>query len=711
VRIRKLPLLIVATLASFAVFGSTEGARVEAITSGDPLACTEPQRMDVRIGTARDLRVPCGRAGYELLAPPDPAIARISSAPGAWAYHPDTAAFRVTGVAAGTTSIRLLADDHDAAQPREVTIPIRVAADVNAAPSCVIDAFVAQAARTRVVEYWCEDLDGDTLHAQVVAGSEPQLGTVEAFSTTEHGQGRAHLLHYVAGAALGTDEFAVRISDGHGGEQVVSAQATVTDQPNAAPECGDAAVEVAQDAVGAWLHGTCTDQDSGPAQLQIVTEPDHGTVSVGWRGFRYTPDPGYVGPDSFTFEGSDGDGGSHTGTFWITVGAGTVGDTLALISFGPAQVTGASDAAFAFKAFGAPTWCALDDEAFQPCTSPVKLTGLAAGTHKWTVRPGGADPGWDGPATRTFTVQPGAPVAERYQLDAGEQAGAASASALAPVAVGVQVPTRSVVTITRGATGASLPAGWTRVGESVGIDAATWATAAQPLRVTLQVHSTVIAPSVEHAQVHALQGAAPITARCAGMVASPSPCELQRRTLAGGTLEIVVLATQSASWAAGWVAAANPPADDQVDETPPDETPPAPPKIATRIAAPVSTLQRHRCPRAQQRTGVRVGSIVWCFRLHVTGRVVRSSDGVAVANQPVNVFRMVGTRQLLVAQTRTNAHGQFVLTRTVALPVSQRTSLQVANRWLGVQYRSTRLRHVPVGNFRAAAVTTVGVRR
>ncbi len=49
-----------------------------------------------------------------------------------------------------------------------------------------------------------------------------------------------------------------------------------------------------------------TDPDGDPITFEITTGPVHGAVSLDGASATYTPEPGYVGPDSFAFVASDG---------------------------------------------------------------------------------------------------------------------------------------------------------------------------------------------------------------------------------------------------------------------------------------------------------------------------------------------------------------------------------------------------------------------
>jgi hypothetical protein len=55
-----------------------------------------------------------------------------------------------------------------------------------------------------------------------------------------------------------------------------------------------------------------TDADGDTLTVTGVTQPDHGTAAATGTGVQYTPVDGYVGPDSFTYTVSDGNGGMST---------------------------------------------------------------------------------------------------------------------------------------------------------------------------------------------------------------------------------------------------------------------------------------------------------------------------------------------------------------------------------------------------------------
>jgi len=68
--------------------------------------------------------------------------------------------------------------------------------------------------------------------------------------------------------------------------------------------------------------GNDTDADGDVLQAYLVTGPTNGTLLMNLNGsFTYTPLPGFVGTDTFTYQASDGMTLSNTATVTLTVGA------------------------------------------------------------------------------------------------------------------------------------------------------------------------------------------------------------------------------------------------------------------------------------------------------------------------------------------------------------------------------------------------------
>jgi hypothetical protein len=62
-----------------------------------------------------------------------------------------------------------------------------------------------------------------------------------------------------------------------------------------------------------------SDPDGDTLTVSSVTQPGHGAVTNGTTHVTYTPDPNFLGDDSFTYTASDGNGSTDTATVRVTV--------------------------------------------------------------------------------------------------------------------------------------------------------------------------------------------------------------------------------------------------------------------------------------------------------------------------------------------------------------------------------------------------------
>ena len=156
------------------------------------------------------------------------------------------------------------------------------------------------------------DPDGDPL--TVTAFTQPTHGTV---SCTAGG-----VCTYTPGAGYsGGDAFTYTVSDGNGGTSTATVTITVVNRaPVLAP---DPTSVTSGGTVAIPVLGNDTDPDGDPLTVVAHSDPLHGTVVCTATLCTYTSDPGYVGPDPFTYTVSDGRGHRVTSTVPVTVSAAT----------------------------------------------------------------------------------------------------------------------------------------------------------------------------------------------------------------------------------------------------------------------------------------------------------------------------------------------------------------------------------------------------
>ncbi|MEM7132187.1 MAG: Ig-like domain-containing protein, partial [Chloroflexota bacterium] len=125
---------------------------------------------------------------------------------------------------------------------------------------------------------------------------------------------------------VGDDSFTYQISDGRGGSDTAEVIITVT-QGNRLPVANDDSASTANTQVLQGSSVLANDSDPDGDELTIdtvpVSAPSHGTLVINPDGtFRYTPNASFIGDDSFTYQISDGRGGSATAEVTITVTQG-----------------------------------------------------------------------------------------------------------------------------------------------------------------------------------------------------------------------------------------------------------------------------------------------------------------------------------------------------------------------------------------------------
>jgi VCBS repeat-containing protein len=120
----------------------------------------------------------------------------------------------------------------------------------------------------------------------------------------------------------GDDTFTYTITDG---DSTDTATVTVTVVPiNDPPEVGDDSyttpVSTTLTVPAPGVLQNDSDVDSANITVSSSTDPGNGTLSINSDGsFTYTPDPGFTGVDTFTYQATDGTATSEDATVTITV--------------------------------------------------------------------------------------------------------------------------------------------------------------------------------------------------------------------------------------------------------------------------------------------------------------------------------------------------------------------------------------------------------
>lgn len=192
---------------------------------------------------------------------------------------------------------------------------------------------------------------------------------------------------------VGPDSLNYQVTDGAGNSATAVVRFTITDQ---APVAVDQSCSTTPDQAVAVTLGA-SDPDEDAVTLSVVTGPAHGTLTGTAPNLTYTPETGFTGSDSLTFQATDGALTSNVGTVSITVNSA--------LSTGSLTVTLAPEAAAAFGAWR------IDGGDWH--TSGETVSGLAAGAHTVSfeeISPGGgcsATLSWTAPDSQEITIVAG----------------------------------------------------------------------------------------------------------------------------------------------------------------------------------------------------------------------------------------------------------------------------------------------------------------
>ena len=201
---------------------------------------------------------------------------------------------------------------------------------VNAAPSADAQSVSLDQDTTSTVTLTGTDPDSDPLHFKITA--LPTNGNLyDGIGTGGHLIAAGELPYALTGTFdqatyepgsgySGPDAFAFEANDG----QLDSAPATISitvTHVNHPPVANDDSASTTQDTpVTVSVLTNDTDPDNDLLTVSGTSTPAHGsTVVNAGATVTYTPDTGYSGPDSFTYDVSDGNGGTASATVSITV--------------------------------------------------------------------------------------------------------------------------------------------------------------------------------------------------------------------------------------------------------------------------------------------------------------------------------------------------------------------------------------------------------
>ncbi len=162
------------------------------------------------------------------------------------------------------------------------------------------------------------DSDPNNDPLTITGASNPPNGTVRI----ENGQ----ITYTPNPGFVGTDIFPYTISDGRGGTATAFVTVTVTNTPPVA--VGDNSSTSVNNPVSIPVLNNDRDPDGDPLNITGAGTPSNGTVRIDDGGtpndptddrIVYTPNPGFIGTDTFPYTISDGRGGTSTAFVTVTI--------------------------------------------------------------------------------------------------------------------------------------------------------------------------------------------------------------------------------------------------------------------------------------------------------------------------------------------------------------------------------------------------------
>ncbi|MGX7678095.1 Ig-like domain-containing protein [Jatrophihabitans sp. DSM 45814] len=348
------------------------------IDKADPDCNLAPTAASQSVSTPQDTAVPVTLAGAD---PDGDAITYAASNPahGSLSGTAPNLTYTPSAGFSGTDSFTFTTNDGKLSSPT-ATVSITVT-PVNHAPTAADQSLSMLQDTSAPVTLVGDDRDGDAITYNV---SDPAHGTLS---------GTAPNLTYTPDAGYrGADSFTFTTNDGKLTSPPATVSITVT-PVNHPPTAAGQSLSTLQD-TPASVTLTGTDPD-GDALNYAVSSPAHGALSGTAPNLIYTPNPGYRGPDSFTFTTNDGD---------LTSSPATVSITVTPVNHPP---TAAGQAVTTAQDVAVPVILAGDDPDGDAITYSVSnpAHGTLSGTApQLTYTP---DAGYSGADSFTFTTNDG----------------------------------------------------------------------------------------------------------------------------------------------------------------------------------------------------------------------------------------------------------------------------------------------------------------
>ncbi|HVI89161.1 MAG TPA: Ig-like domain-containing protein [Dongiaceae bacterium] len=242
---------------------------------------------------------------------------------GVWTYNLNNADPAVQALPAGQTMTdNFTVTSLDGTKTQVVTITITGTNDVPTITGTTTGGVLSHGTLTTSGTLTVTDVDTGESHTKIVSN---QASTYGSWSVDSDGHwsyqvnsGNATVQALAPGATL-TDTFTVTSLDGTA-TKVVSITITGTDGNHPPTTTGQSVSGNEDTPIPGQLTASDVDGDTLTYALALNGAPAHGNVTINADGsYSYTPAANYNGQDSFTYQVSDGHGGTATATVSLTI--------------------------------------------------------------------------------------------------------------------------------------------------------------------------------------------------------------------------------------------------------------------------------------------------------------------------------------------------------------------------------------------------------
>ena len=187
------------------------------------------------------------------------------------------------------------------------------ASSVPASPAATAPTSITTAKNTMYTgKLIASDLNGDPLTYSIVSSSTRGTALVTNPDTGD-------FTYTPNPGEEGSDSFSFKANDGSKDSNVVTVSVTIT---NTAPVAQDGNADVNEDTTSGTLNLAASDDDGDPLSFSIVSNGTRGTAVITDAAsgtYTYTPAPGQIGIDTFTFNATDGSSVSNVATVTVTI--------------------------------------------------------------------------------------------------------------------------------------------------------------------------------------------------------------------------------------------------------------------------------------------------------------------------------------------------------------------------------------------------------